>query len=305
MCLTEPNVDSENLYQVLGVHSGATNKDICAAYRRLALRYHPDKNPDNRTKAEHAFKRVTCAYDTLRDPTKRQEYDNSRRRLHGLSGGSCNLGSFERADDLYGMFFGGAVGGSSNINNVDIAGIFNFDCKPRKQPAKAPVRPVHAIHLMSPGATVVIHGLAKMPGYNGKSANVRKWDALKCRYEVLTDCASLLSLRPQNLTQLCHVTLAGHESQPELDGKRAEIVDFNAESGHYVLLLNDPPSVLELPPSNCIFPQGTAAVLQGLSDDKLNGQMCSIVDVDHNTSRYLVECEGGRQLKVRFERIMC
>jgi len=302
MCLTEPNLDSENIYQVLGVHSGATSKDICAAYKRLALRYHPDKNPDNRDKAEHAFKRITCAYETLRDPTKRQQYDSSRTPLHG---GFCNVGSFKQGDDLYGKFFGGAVGGSSNINNIDIAGIFNFDCKPRKKPAKAPARPVHATHLMSTGATVVIHGLAKMPGYNGKSANIRKWDALKGRYEVLTDCASVLSLRPQNLTQLCHVTVAGHESQPELDGKRAEIVDFNEESGHYVLLLNDPPSVLELPPRNCIFPHGTAAILQGLSDDMLNGQMCSIAGVDHNTSRYLVELEGGRQLKVRFEKVMC
>jgi len=300
MCLTEPNVDAENLYQVLGVHSGATSKEVCAAYKRLALRYHPDKNPDNRDKAEHAFKRVTCAYETLREPVKRQEYDNSNMRLH-----SQNLGSFERADELYGRFFGGAVGGTSNINNMDIAGIFNFDSKPRTKPARAPVKPVRATHLMSAGATVVIHSLAKTPEYNGKSANVRKWVAIKGRYEVLTDCGGVLSLRPQNLTQLCHVTVAGYASERKLQGRPAEIVDFNTETGHYVLLLNGPPSVVELPPHNCIFPQGTAAVLQGLSDDKLNGQMCSIVGVDHDTSRYLVECEGGRQLKVRFERIMC
>jgi len=123
---------------------------------------------------------------------------------------------------------------------------------------------------------------------------------------VLTNCGSVLSLRPQNLTQLCYVTVAGCASSwPELDGKCAEIVDFNAESGDYVLLLNEPPSVVELPPQNCVFPVGTAAVLHGLSDEKLNGQMCSITSIDHTSSRYLVQCEGGRQLKVRFERILC
>lgn len=299
MCLTEPDVDAENLYQILGLNSGATNKQICAAYKRLALKYHPDKNPDQRDKAEHAFKRVTCAYETLRDSAKRNEYDRSCRKI-----GSCPLGSSDRSDELYNMFFGG----SNNINSMDIAGIFNFDSKPRaKQPkvAARPVRPSNPTHLLMPGTPVVIHSLAKTPEYNGKSAKVREWNASKGRYEVMSHCGSMLSLRPQNLTQLCHVTVASHPIRPELDAKCAEIVDFNSESGHYVLLLHEPAAVVELSARHCIFPAGTAGVLQGLSDEKLNGQMCSIVGIDHDTSRYLVECEGGRQLKVRFERILC
>jgi len=173
MCLTEPDVDSTDLYQVLGVHKCATSKEICAAYKRLALRFHPDKNPDKRDKAEHAFKRVTCAYETLRDSSKRQHYDNSNvKRSCDQRWSPSNLGSFERADDLYSKFFGG--GGGGNINNIDVAGIFNFDPKPRAKPARAPVRqdprPVQPTHLLTAGTTVVIHRLAKMPEYNGKSA---------------------------------------------------------------------------------------------------------------------------------------
>lgn len=291
------------LTKIHGVHSGATNKDICAAYKRLALRYHPDKNLANRDKAEHAFKRVTCAYETLRDPIKRQEYDSARKRSSfGHRGDSCNLDAFQRADELYSKFFGV---GSDNVN-MDIAGIFNFDCKPQAKAAKkAPAKPSHAAHLLIPGTSVVIHSLGKMPEYNGKSAKVREWKPPKSRYEVLTSCGNVISLRPQNLTQLCHVTVCGGDDRPDLDGKCAEVVDFNSESGDYVLLLSEPPSVVELPPRHCIFPAGTAAVLQGLSDEKLNGQMCSIAAVDHIASRYLVECDGGRQLKVRFERIIC
>jgi len=313
MCLTEPNVDAENLYHVLGVQSGASSKDICAAYKRLALRYHPDKNLEGRDRAEHAFKRITSAYETLSNPAKRQEYDgaHARRQPHHNKE-NFHFGSFKENDDLFQMFFGAGKGGyekSSGIN-IDVAGIFNFDNKPPVPPKvpKAPARspptsqPAHA---MQGGTAVVIHGLAKTPEHNGKSAKVREWNAQKGRYEVQLSCRSLLSLRPQNLTQLCNITISNAAARPELQGKDAEVVDFNSETGRYVLLFNEPPSVVEFPAEHCIFPVGTAAVLKGLSDDKLNGQMCQIVAIDHAAARYLVQCEGGRQLKVKFERVSC
>jgi len=304
MCrLTEPDVDAEDLYKVLGVQRGATDKDICAAYKRLALRYHPDKNLDNREQAEHAFKRVTCAYETLRDTSKRQQYESSRVTSHGPLGGNSgiygDIGSLDRADELYRVFFGG----SSSTPNIDIAGIFDFDRKPRTKLSKAADRPTK--YTMPSGTAVVVHGLASKPEHNGKSGHIREWNAEKSRYDVSLNSGGILSLRPQNLAQLCHITVAGHENRPEINGKKAEIIDFNEESGQYMLLLDDPASVIEVPPRNCIFAVGTAAILQGLSDEQLNGQMCTIVSVDQNASRYVVECEGGRQLKVRFERIMC
>ena len=65
---------AEDLYKVLGVAKGASEEEIKKAHRKLARRYHPDRNPDD-PKAEERFKEVQGAYDTLSDPKKRQEYD--------------------------------------------------------------------------------------------------------------------------------------------------------------------------------------------------------------------------------------
>ena len=62
-------------YRVLGVSKDATIDDIKRAYKALALKYHPDKNPGSEH-AEKQFKEVAEAYETLSDPDKRQEYDN-------------------------------------------------------------------------------------------------------------------------------------------------------------------------------------------------------------------------------------
>ncbi|GAB3542411.1 hypothetical protein GCM10027443_43210 [Pontibacter brevis] len=63
-----------NLYNVLGISPGASAKEVKGAYKRLALKYHPDKNPGN-ARAEELFKLVNSAYQTLSNPSKRARYD--------------------------------------------------------------------------------------------------------------------------------------------------------------------------------------------------------------------------------------
>ena len=67
-------VKFQDYYEVLGVSRTATEADIKKAYRKLARKYHPDVNPDDKT-AEEKFKDVREAYDVLSDPEKRQRYD--------------------------------------------------------------------------------------------------------------------------------------------------------------------------------------------------------------------------------------
>ena len=62
-------------YEVLGLTKDATEKDIKKAYRKLAFKWHPDKNPENKKEAEEKFKEINEAYSVLSDPDKRRQYD--------------------------------------------------------------------------------------------------------------------------------------------------------------------------------------------------------------------------------------
>ncbi|XP_067933640.1 dnaJ homolog subfamily B member 6-like isoform X2 [Watersipora subatra] len=72
---TPNNSESLDYYQLLQVPRDASHSDIKKAYRKLALKYHPDKNPENQEKAEKHFKQIAEAYEVLSDDDKRKAYD--------------------------------------------------------------------------------------------------------------------------------------------------------------------------------------------------------------------------------------
>ena len=65
---------AKNYYEILGVDSKATADELKKAYRKLSIKYHPDKNPDNK-EAEEKFKEIAEAYSVLSDEEKRKKYD--------------------------------------------------------------------------------------------------------------------------------------------------------------------------------------------------------------------------------------
>ncbi|MEA2317007.1 MAG: molecular chaperone DnaJ [Solirubrobacteraceae bacterium] len=101
-------------YAVLGVDKKATPDEIKKAYRKLARRYHPDKNPDDAA-AEERFKEVQAAYDLLGDPEKRKQYDRGGMFFGTGAGGrpgGAGTGGFDAANvgDILSNLFGGAAG---------------------------------------------------------------------------------------------------------------------------------------------------------------------------------------------------
>ena len=77
----------QDLYELLGVERGADADTIKKAYRKLALKYHPDQNKDN-PEAEAKFKEISHAYDILKDPQKKQMYDQFGERAFQQGGGA-------------------------------------------------------------------------------------------------------------------------------------------------------------------------------------------------------------------------
>lgn len=95
-------------YEVLGVAKTASASEIKKAYRKLAMKFHPDKNPDN-PEAEEKFKEAAAAYSVLSDPEKKARYDQfGHAGLSNSGGGFQNTGDiFEHFGDIFSEFFGG------------------------------------------------------------------------------------------------------------------------------------------------------------------------------------------------------
>ncbi|XP_038646072.1 dnaJ homolog subfamily B member 2 isoform X2 [Scyliorhinus canicula] len=103
-------------YNILGVPHNSSPEDIKKAYRKLALRWHPDKNPDNKEFAEQKFKEIAEAYEILSDKSKRQVYDKyGKDGLIGAGGRAPSkdtefpgfVFSFRSPDEVFREFFGG------------------------------------------------------------------------------------------------------------------------------------------------------------------------------------------------------
>ena len=120
--------EKRDYYEVLGVSKTATDEEIKKAYRKLALKYHPDYNPGDKT-AEEKFKEINEAHEVLSDPEKRKRYDQfgfagvdpnyAASQGAGAGGFGGGFGGVDLGDifgDIFGGGFGGFAGGSTRAN---------------------------------------------------------------------------------------------------------------------------------------------------------------------------------------------
>lgn len=109
-------------YEILGISKTASADEIKKAYRKLAIKYHPDKNPGNK-EAENKFKDISTAYEVLSDPKKRQQYDQFGSAAFENGGmpppgsGAGGFGGFDFSD-----LFGGGGGGGGGFDFSDLFG---------------------------------------------------------------------------------------------------------------------------------------------------------------------------------------
>ena len=153
-------MNRRDYYDVLGIPKGANESDIKKAYRKLALKWHPDKNPNNREQAEEKFKEIGEAYSVLSDPNKKTIYD--KYGFEGLEGGTRSysrnenpFGSkfnnksgfpsfsgfhhfdFHDAEDIFRAFFGGRDPFADFMDDDDIFGGFGFGSRKKGKSGKS------------------------------------------------------------------------------------------------------------------------------------------------------------------------
>lgn len=128
---------AKDLYEVLGISKAATDADIKSAYRKLAMKYHPDKHKGDKD-SEQKFKEINVAYEILSDKKKRQQYDTFGATGAGQGGfgggGGGGRGGFEGMDfsgfgdsmggfaDIFETFFGGGARSSSRKKSASVRG---------------------------------------------------------------------------------------------------------------------------------------------------------------------------------------
>ena len=134
--------EKRDYYEVLGVSKTATADEIKSAYRKLAMKYHPDRNPGNK-EAEEKFKEAAEAYDVLHDAEKRQRYDQFGHA--GMNGGAGGFGGFGgggmNMEDIFSMFgdiFGGHSGGGGGFGGFE--DLFSGGRRQRQQDSNGPRR---------------------------------------------------------------------------------------------------------------------------------------------------------------------
>lgn len=124
-------MSKRDYYEVLGVARNASDDDMKKAYRRLAMKHHPDRNPDD-ANAEAAFKEAKEAYEILSDAQKRRAYDAHGHAAfeHGTGAGAGGYGGADINDifgDIFGNIFGGGGGSRGPRRGADIGYIVELD----------------------------------------------------------------------------------------------------------------------------------------------------------------------------------
>jgi len=290
------DINSDDYYRVLGVDRGASDQEIAKAYKKLALKHHPDKNPDNKEKAEEDFKKVTEAYDVLQTADKRKTYDQfGKAGLQG--GGGCGGGggvSFQQADDIFKQFFGGQdpfsmFGFDDDGRGGGMGGMFGGGASgPRVVFQNGGKGGMGGMGGGMPGMMFDMGG--GMPGMGGMGGMMGKGGGKG---------APRKAPIPQHaMPEGTYVTIRGLTKAQEHNGKTGKISGWDEQKSRYEVSL-DRDETLSLRPAN--LSQKCNVEITGIeSQPGLNGQSAEVINYTEDNSRYTVKLrskmEDGRDV---------
>ena len=291
------NINSENYYEVLGVSKDADENTIKKAYRKLAMKYHPDKNKDNKENAEKSFKKVGEAYGVLSDKEQRQKYDQFGKE--GLQGGPQI-----NPNDIFQTFFGGNspfgnMGGFQRqtvfmqSSGMPFPDLFNMHNHQR------PIRQQRRKFILKDSTPIVVRDLQSSSERNGLMGKVYDFDRSSHRYVVILESNDLLSLKKNNILVLSNITHAN-------TGARGKIVGYNGNKYNILLKHNNRSIKLnEIKIEDIIIENGNLVEIVNVrSKPQLNGEQAIIEDYNPNENRYTLKLEDGNQIRVKRNNIL-
>jgi curved DNA-binding protein CbpA len=340
---TEERMSTTNFYSILGVAKTCDDKALKKAYRKLALKWHPDKNPDDRDAAAEKFKQISEAYEVLSNPEKRQIYDQYGEEglrsgmgsaggggRGGFSGGGQPFSAADATRIFEAMFGNGGMGGMggmgqgsifmggqgpsgmSGMGGLDIGSIFGqmggMGMGMGGGFGRSRFRPTRsseaAPDVIPAGTRVVVSGLISQAQLNGRVGVVHQFNGE--RYMVQLDGQrDAIALKPTNLHQTATVQLTGL-SRADLNGLSGTVVDWNAHTQRYQIQLNRDGRVLAIRPANVILPVNTRVCVQGLTNaTQYNAHWGTVRSFDRVAGRYEVDMGRNHMLRLRLENAMC
>eukprot|EP00747_Dinoflagellata_sp_TGD_P197304 gnl/TRDRNA2_/TRDRNA2_68513_c0_seq1.p1 gnl/TRDRNA2_/TRDRNA2_68513_c0~~gnl/TRDRNA2_/TRDRNA2_68513_c0_seq1.p1 ORF type:complete len:487 (-),score=76.89 gnl/TRDRNA2_/TRDRNA2_68513_c0_seq1:95-1555(-) len=287
------HVDSDDYYRVLDVDQSATLDDVKKAYRKLAVKWHPDKNPDLKEQAQEKFKRVAEAYDVLSNEEKKADYDRfgkegMKKKAAGGHPGP-GMGQWGNMDDdiareIFEQMFG-KMGGAFRSRRGGPSGVERKFATP-------------PYDILPPGTPVMLRGLKTKPQLNGEVAIVQEFQTHCVRYSVVVqDIGQLISVPTEKLEQLVPgARVIRCKEHPELTGAECTITSFSRSNERFGVQIAIGYMGLRmlLHPSQVLLPEDLVVEVVGLQKNPdLNGRYGKIVRFSVPTGRYAVQLSAN------------
>jgi len=280
--------DQKDYYKTLGVQRKAYTETIKKAYRKLALKWHPDRNVGKQSEmAEKTFKQINEAYEVLSDPEKRSKYD--------CGGFDTARNTFTNAEDIFKRFFdddsgGGSLGGM----NIDFGGPFSNSAKSRPQNSQDP---------LCKGTKVSIYGLSVKKEHNNKTGTIEDYNHESKRFIVRLDDDSMISLQGKNIIQLISVLVTGDNIY---QGQKAKVEGYLSDKQLVICKIQGRRTgTAGIPRTQLLLGNGTTVRLEGLKGaENLNGMWGKVAQWYAVKQRYTIILKSNsRNISVKPENV--
>eukprot|EP00300_Choanocystis_sp_HF-7_P010961 c17238_g1_i1.p1 GENE.c17238_g1_i1~~c17238_g1_i1.p1 ORF type:complete len:333 (+),score=70.39 c17238_g1_i1:84-1082(+) len=326
-----------DFYSTLGISRDASTEDIKKAYKKLALKYHPDRCKEPH--AEEKFKQIAEAYEVLSDEKKREIYD--RFGEEGLKGGmgmgeggapfhfSTNGGAGVDPFEIFSQFFGGGgVGGMGGMPGVRVhmsgmpggmGGMRGMDGMPAEfssmfmggVPGMGGMGMGGGMRArrsrtdsFPPGTEVRLTGL-KAEHLNDKLAQIVSFngDPQNMRYTVqLEDSDQQIAVRPDNIQQIGVRARIVGSPDASVNGATVVVLGFDPASARYRAQLGR--KIISVKPEHLLVGEGTLVRVTGLvKAAQHNNKVGQIVGFNEDKERYDVRFADGQTISVKLENV--